>query len=166
MAGGSETHGRTPPHRVGRRAGHTDPSWHGERLQSSDAIDAVAVDLPAVGDHLTQMDANAESYVMIPWNLLLLDLELTLNLHGAGKGIDDAGEFGEEGVSGEVPNASAPAIYKGGEGIEPSAELAMSPELIAAGQTTVAGNVSAEDRGEPPSERFLSHPSVNLDNMF
>src|SRR4051812_6601003 len=92
---------------VADRARDADAAWLCECLQPRGDVDAVAVDVVAIGDHVSKIDPDAER------NALFLELsgvpvdDCPLHLDRAAHRINHARKFREHAVAGGLDNTTA-----------------------------------------------------------
>src|SRR5918994_2115877 len=85
---------------IAHRAREANPAWLGQRLQSRGDIDAVAVDVVAVDDHVADIDPDAKFDAAVYWFGGIALSHRALHLDCTAHRIDDASEFDEEAVAG------------------------------------------------------------------
>ncbi len=130
------------------RLGYADSTGLGETLQSGGDIHPVTVDVVAVLDDVTQIDADAELDLAIVGLVLVEGSEGSLDMSRTGKRIDRRLEHGERGVAGVVHDATAMVLDRTGDQVEISAEPAVCRVLVRAGQASVADHICIENGGE------------------
>src|SRR5437868_11919704 len=74
-----------------RRAG--DAARCGKAFEPGGDIDAVAIDVIALDDHIPDMEADAEPDMAVFRDRLIAIRHAALHIHGAAGGVDDAAEF-------------------------------------------------------------------------
>ena len=68
-------------------------------LQANGDVHAGAVKAVPLGDHIAEIDADAELHALVFGQVGVALGDLVLNLGGAANGLDDAGEFGDDAVA-------------------------------------------------------------------
>ena len=136
--------------------GEADAAGLRQALQACRNVDAVAVDVVALDDHVAQVDADAESQLPVPRAHARLPGER------AADGIHHRGELYQESVAHELYDAPPVLVDQGFE--ERAANLGQAPKrtcLIGAHEGRVASHVGGEYGGKPafqvksPSPRRL-----------
>ena len=125
-------------------------------LQAGGDVDAVAEDVVAVGQHIADIDADAE-----------LDPALgrpgggrghaALHRDGAAHGIDGAGELDQQAIARGLDDAAAVSADFGvdqlpAQGPQPR----QGPLLVIADEPAVAGDIGGQDGGDPPRRGGLA----------
>ena len=77
-----------------------------QRLQPRRNIDAVAVDVAAVGDHVAEIDPDAKGNAFVLGHLRVAVRHRPLDLGGAAHRIDDARKFHQHPVAGGLDDAT------------------------------------------------------------
>jgi hypothetical protein len=76
-----------------------DAAWLGELLQAGGDVDAVAVDVLAVDDHVAEVDADAERKPVLGRQGGVALAQGLLDADSAGQRLDDAREVGQHAVA-------------------------------------------------------------------
>ena len=127
----------------------------GELLQAGGDVDAVAVDVLAVDDHVAEVDADAELEPVLRREGGVALAQGLLDADSAGQRLDDAREVGQHAVARRADDA---AVVLGDEPVD---DLAAGPQagvragLVAVHLAREADRVGAQDRGQlaPPAAR-------------
>ena len=120
----------------------------GELLQAGGDVDAVAVDVLAIDDHVAEIDADAELEPVLRREGGVALAQGPLDVDGAGQRLDDAREVGQHAVARRADDA---AVVLGDEPVD---DLAAGPQAgVRAGLVVVhlareADRVGAQDRGQ------------------
>jgi hypothetical protein len=85
---------------VADRARDADPARRCHCLQPRRDVDALAVNVIAIGDHVAEIDADAKSEAPLLGEVQIAVGHPALNFAGAAHRIDDAGEFRQHAVAG------------------------------------------------------------------
>jgi hypothetical protein len=143
------------------RGADADLARFGERLQPRRYIDAVAEDVAFVVDDVAEIDADAEADAFSLRPISVAVCHSLLKDDGTAQGVNDRGELDQDAIASGLEDASAmlgdqridqftPIAFEGGQG-----SLFVGPH-----QPRISGDIGAEDRGQPPLYRFLSHRTV------
>ena len=128
----------------------------GKLLQARGDVDAVAVDVLAVDDHVAEVDADAELEPVLGRQGGVALAQGLLDVDSAGQRLDDAREVGQHAVTRRADDA---AVVLGDEPVD---DLAAGPKpgvragLVAVHLAREADRVGAQDRGQlapPPARR-------------
>jgi hypothetical protein len=95
---------------IERLPGETDAAGFREPLEPSGNIDAVAVDVLALDDHVAEVNADAKMHAARLGQRLVASRDVPLDLDGALHGLDNARELGEQIVARRVDDAPAPCL--------------------------------------------------------
>src|SRR4029077_8905916 len=87
---------------IPHRAGNADPAGLGQGFQPCGDVDAVAVDVTALGDYIAEIDPDAEGDPLILGDVGIAVDHRPLQLDGAADRIDDAGKFDQHPVAGSL----------------------------------------------------------------
>ena len=79
----------------------------GKLFEASSDVDAGAVKIFVFGDHVPEVDADAELHLLFVGNGRVSLRDLVLNLDGAANSLDDARKFGDDAVACAAENVSA-----------------------------------------------------------
>ena len=93
-------------HLVVDLGGYADAAGLGERFQSGGDVDTLAVNILALDDDVTEIDANAQVNALVGRCAVIALRHLFLNSDRAFDSIDDAPEFGQKPVTHELEDAA------------------------------------------------------------
>lgn len=91
--------------------GDADAAGFGQRLQPRRDIHPIAEDVTAIGDHVAEIDPDAEHDASLRARIAVALDHAALPLDGAAHGIDDAGELDQQPVPGGLHDAAAMLLY-------------------------------------------------------
>src|SRR5206468_653320 len=83
-----------------------DPAGLGQAFEPRRDVDAVAENVPVLGDNVAQIDADAELDTLAGNEVALAVEHAALDFGGAAHRVDDAGEFRQETVAGGLDDAA------------------------------------------------------------
>jgi len=130
-------------------AGNTDPAGLGEGFEPGHNVDSVVEDVVAIGNHIAEIDADAEPNALLVGHFGLAVEHAALHLGGAAHGVDNAGKFRQQPVAGGFDDA---AVMLGDLRINQFAAMRLEAFeralLIRPHQARIARHVGGEDRGE------------------
>ena len=95
--------------------GDADAAWFGERFKPRGDVDAVAVEVVALHDHVAEIDADAQHDRRLGGALIRCVLRRALHRQGAVHGIDDACEFDDGAIADQLHD---PAFVGGDRRVE------------------------------------------------
>ena len=126
-----------------------DPTGLSKGLQSSGDVDAIAENVVPLGDHIAQVDPDAELNPFFRRGSRVPLGHLSLHLDRAPDGVDHTRELGKEPVAG-VLHDPAPVLrdLRLDQVAEVSLEPLVRPLLILPHQARIPRHVGGEDRGE------------------
>lgn len=134
---------------IPHRAGDADPAGLGQCLQPRGDVDTVAVNVTAFGDHIAEIDPNAEGDPLILGNVGIAVDHRPLHLDGAADRIHNTWKFHEHPVAGGFYD---PTVMFCDLRIEQLAadrfEALERAFLIRAHQTRISRDIGSEDRKE------------------
>jgi hypothetical protein len=84
-----------------------DAAGRGEALESHRDVDAIAVDIVVVNDHIAKVDADPDLDAVPRLEAGIVLGDVPLDLDRAVDGVDDAGELDQGAIAGELDNAAA-----------------------------------------------------------
>ena len=127
----------------------TNSTGLGQCLQARRNIDAVAEDVVAINDHVSQIDPDAEPDPALFGHVLFTADHRALDLNSASHGIDNARELGQQAVAGVLHN---PAAVLPDLRINQLAEMCLQAFvrtlLVGAHKPRITGHVGGKDGGE------------------
>jgi hypothetical protein len=140
------------------RAGDHDAVGLGELLEACGDVDAIAVYVLALGEHVAEVDTDAQAEALILGHHGLTFDELSLNEHRAAHRVDDARELAEDAVSHQLEDAAVMLVnerrdHHAMEDLQPSERS----RLVAFHQRRVADEVGRQDCGQPPIDVCCRH---------
>jgi len=138
----------------------TDAARCGQPLQPHRDVDAVAVNVAAIGDHVAEIDADAKSQAALLGEIQIAVGHRALNFARTAHRIDHAGEFRQHPIAGGLDD---PAVMLADLRIDHFAQMRLeafvSAFLIGAHQARIAHHIGREDRGEPACGSRRGHCS-------
>jgi hypothetical protein len=145
---------------VAHRARDADAAWLGQPLQAHRDVDAVAIDVAAVGDHVAEIDPDAKAQAALLGEIQITVDHRALDLAGTAHRVDDAGEFCQHAVAGGLDD---PAVMLADLRINEFEEMRLEPFvralLVHAHQARIAHHIGREDRGETTGGSRSGHCS-------
>ena len=78
-----------------------------QRLEPCRQVDAVAIEIAALDNHIADIDADAQEDAMLRGRLGILRVHCFLNVDSAFHGVDDAGELDEDAVTHKLEDTPA-----------------------------------------------------------
>ena len=131
------------PHRLGNR----DSSGLGHCFQARGDIDAIAVKVVVIDDHVAEVDADPKLDPPIFGNVVIAAAHFPLNLGGAVDGVHDAWELGEQTVAGQLDNSP---LVSGDSRVEQFRPMRLEAgergHLVSAHQPAVTNYIGSHDR--------------------
>ena len=85
---------------VADRARDADAARRRQPLQPRRDVDAVAINIAAIGDHVAEIDADAKSQAALLGEVQIAVGHRALDFAGTAHRVDDAGEFRQHAVAG------------------------------------------------------------------
>ena len=147
-------------HRIAHRARDEDAARIGERLEPRGDVDAVAVDVVALDDHVAQVDADAELDAAVVLRGAVAVGHAGLDGDGAAHRLDGAGEIDQQAVAGALDDAAA---VRRDMGFDELAEMRLEPAqrafLVVPHQPAVADHVGRQDGRELAFGALVFHRS-------
>ena len=129
--------------------GDADAARLGQRLQPRGDIDAVAVDVVAIGDHVAEVDADAEGDALVLGDVGIAVGHRPLYLDRAAHRIHHAGKFHQHPVTGGLNDASVMFLDLGIDKLSTMRlETFERSFLVYSHQARVTRHISCEDRGK------------------
>jgi hypothetical protein len=155
-----------------RGSGRARPARHirlrfGQCLQPCSNVDAVAVDIVAVYDHVADIDADAEGDALVLGDVGIPVDHRPLDLDRAADRIDHAREFDERPVASQLDD-TAPLLLDLRVDQFPAMRLEAFERafLVRSHQPRVARHIGGQDRGETAFDGLLHGlPQPHEDNM-
>ena len=139
--------------------GDADPAGLCQRFQTRRDVDPIAIDVFAVDDHVTEVDANPE-HDTDRWRL---GLDGPLDGEGAFDRINDAGEFHQGAVPHQLDHA---ALVGGNRRVEESLAVApqrpQRPGFVGAHHAGIANHVGREDSRKPAIGLVFRHAPIRI----
>ena len=148
-------------HLVVGSARQADAAGRGNAFEARGDVDAVAMDVVAVNDHVAQIDADAEFDAPLGRLRGIALGHRLLHAHGAGHRFDDAGEFEQEAVAGGLDDA---AFVLGDLGVDQFAaqrlQAGQRAGFVLAHQPAVARNIGHENGGKPALDPLFAQGAL------
>ena len=130
------------------RARHANAARFSERLKSGRDVDAIAKEVRALYQHVSNMHADAEAHLLIRRLLAILRAERPLHIYGALDRVHDARKLGEHAIPRRVEDAAAMLSDQPVNDLAVRRERAQRADFVDAHEATVALDIGGEDRGE------------------
>jgi hypothetical protein len=125
------------------------PPWIGKLLKPSGDVDALAVPVCSLNDHLAEINADAHVDALVLKKVGVSLGHSALNGDRAFDCVDDAPELGKKPVTHELEDCAPMRGYRRLYQLNPVRLKALKgSRLVQLHQTAVADDVSGEDRGE------------------
>ncbi|MFO0997764.1 MAG: hypothetical protein U1F33_13870 [Alphaproteobacteria bacterium] len=136
-------------HLVPYDAAHPDAARLSERFETSRDIDAITVNVAALDDHVADVDADAELDALTLRDICVPRGHPSLDLNGAGDGIDDARELDECAIAHQLDDPPAARCDRGVDEVPAvGLEALERADLVLAHEARVAHHIGSEDRGK------------------
>jgi len=149
-----ERKGELVAYLIANHPADADPAWLGQGFEPCRDIHTVAENALALGDHVAQVDTDAELDPLLGRDALILLGHAALDLDGAPNGIDHARKLGKEAVAGVFYDTAAVfADLRIDQLLEVGFEPLVGAFLVRTHQTRVTGHIGGEDRGQAAVER-------------
>ena len=121
-------------------------------------IDAIAVDVVAIDDHIAEVDADPELDAVLGLEVRVVYGDALLNLDRAPHRIDHARKLDQDTITRKLDDAAAMLCDLGfDEVLVQGPKMGVRAGFVRAHQPTVADHVGGEDRGELAFELLRSH---------
>ena len=121
----------------------------GHRFEPRCDVHPVAIDVLGFGNHVTEIDADAEPHALLRGNSEVAVMHAALHLDRAKHGFDDAWKFRQKPVTGILDDAAVVLLDFGIDEFTPMRhQEIVNPLLIGLHETRVARKIGEEDRGE------------------
>ncbi len=133
---------------VVHRRRNADAAGVRQTLKPSRNIDAVAVDVIAVDDHLAEIEADSKLKPALLGQRIVALPQFALNGDGSLESGDHAAEIRQDRVSRVMHDAPAAAFDLHRHEVEIVAENSVGARLVLPHQPAIAGDVGVEDRGQ------------------
>jgi hypothetical protein len=144
-----EGKGQPIAHVVVDRIGDEHPAGIGQGFDPCGDVDAVAIEIVALDDHIAEIDADAKLDAPIGGNLGIALGHRALHLDRAAHRVDDAGKLDQHAVAGGLDDA---AVMRGnfriGDRAPQLGQRGVRALLVRAHQPRIPGHIGGEDRGE------------------
>ncbi len=149
--------GQPVAHVIVHRIGDEHPAGIGQRLDPCGDVDAVAIEVVALDDHVAEIDADAQFDAVVRRDTGVPLGHRLLHRDGTAHRIDDAGKFHQQAVAGGLDDA-APVL--GDLRIEKLAaqrlEAFERAFLVRPHQPRIPRHIGGEDRGEAAGLAHIS----------
>ena len=153
-----EDEGQPVAHMFVHGIGDEHPAGIGQGLDPRGDIDAVAIEVVALDDHVAEIDADAQLDAVVRRDTRVLLRHCLLHRDRAAHRVDDAGKFHQHAVAGGVDDA---ALMLGDFRIEEFAaqrlEALEGTLLVRSHQPRVARHIGGEDRRQPALDPLAAH---------
>ena len=154
----SKTHIQRRAHMFLHIAGDTDSAGLGEAFHARGHIDAVAVEIVALDDHIAQADADAQHHAVPVGGIRVPLGEGALYVHRTLHRIHRAAEFGQRPIAGGLEDPSAELLDFGIEDLRPQGlQPGQRAGFIARHHARVADHISRQYRRQPSLNPFFGH---------
>jgi len=134
---------------VADRARDADAARCRQPLQPCGDVDAVAINVVAIGDHVAEIDPDAKTQAALLGEVQIAVGHRALNFTRTAHRVDDAGEFRQHAVAGGLDD---PAMMLADLRIEQLDKMRLEPLvrafLIGTHQARIARHIGRENRGE------------------
>ena len=152
-----ERKGELVAYLIANHPADADPAWLGQGFEPCRDIHTVAENALALGDHVAQVDTDAELDPLLGRDALILLGHAALDLDGAPNGIDHARKLGKEAVAGVFYDTAAVfADLRIDQLLEVGFEPLVGAFLVRSHQPRVPAHISGEDRGETADSGHFS----------
>jgi hypothetical protein len=142
------------------RIGDEHPTGVSQSFDPYGDVDAVAIEIIALGDHVAEIDADAQLDAALRFDARVPLRHHLLHLDRTADRVDDPGKFHQHAVAGGLDDA---AVVLGDFRIEELAaqgfEAFVRALLIGAHQSRIAGDIGGENCSEAADRRHL-RPAV------
>ena len=126
-----------------------DAARRGQPLQPCRDVDAVAVNVAAVGDHVAEIDPDAKAQAPLLGEVQIAVGHRALNFAGAAHRVDHAGKLRQHAVAGGLDDAAVTlADLRIQQFDEMRLEALVRALLVGTHQARIAHHIGGEDRGE------------------
>ena len=141
----------TASHMIPNGPGNADASRRTLGLESDRDIHGVAMQVSAIGNRVTEVDADAEPDGTIRWLVSVLDRNLLLHLDRAAYGSVDAVEYQEEGVAPRLNDPAVMLLDRSVDQVGTQGPQALKcPLVIQPDQTAVTHHVGVDHNDQFP----------------
>ncbi|MFO1059349.1 MAG: hypothetical protein U1E53_20575 [Dongiaceae bacterium] len=135
-----------------------DAAGLGLALQARSDIDAIAVEIAAFDDHVTEVDPDPQDDAAVDGPIGVGACHGPLQLARTGNGLDRARELDQRPVAQQLDDTAAMAAHQRLQDLPAAAlEQGQRARLVGLHQPGVADDVGSHDRSEPAHHRGLSH---------
>jgi hypothetical protein len=135
----------------------------GQRLETGRDIDAVAVNIVALDDHVAEIDADAQNDLRLAQGFVGQKAIRPLHGQRAMDGVDDAAELHDRAVADQLDD---PPIMGGDRRIEDGLAVLLQRRqralLVDPHKARIADHVGCEDRRELTVDAFFGHSRQSL----
>jgi hypothetical protein len=144
-------------------AGDDDAAGLRQLLQARGDVHAITVEIALVGDHIAEIDADAEADALDLRYLRLALRNAALGRDGTGDRIDDAAELAEHAVAHQLDYAALVLCNQRlNDGLAVMLEPLERSRLVALDQARIADDIGRENGGEATVDTGASHGWVAL----
>ena len=134
---------------VANRARDADAARCCQPLQPSRDVDAVAINVAAIGDHVAEIDPDTKSEAPLLGEIQIAVGHRALDFAGAAYRVDDAGEFRQHAVAGGLDDSAVMlADFRIEQFAQMRLEALVRAFLVRSHQARIAHHIGGEDRGQ------------------
>ena len=144
-------------HMIPHRARDADAAHRAFRLQSGCDVYAVAMEVSAIGDHVADVDADAEANAPVRWLIAVTDWHMLLHLNRAAHSTIDTVERYQKRVAAGLHNSAAMlADGRVDQSAPQRPQTAQCAGIIEANQAAIADHVGIDDSDQLTAARGLA----------
>ena len=137
-------------HLVADRARDADAARRRQRFDTRRHVDSVAQQIATLGDHITNVDADAKENLLLSIHAVVAARHALLKSDGASHRVDGAPELQQQAVAGRVGDAATVRFYQRVDELRPMrAQGAERTFLVVTDQTGVTRHIGGDDRCQP-----------------
>ncbi len=127
----------------------TDPVGLGHGFEARRDVDPVAIDVLGLGDHVAEIDADAEDDALLLGDIGVAAVHAALHRDGAQHRLDDAGEFDQHTIAGEFDDPPVMLVDLGVDELAAMRlEAFVGALLVCPHQARIAHHIGSEDRSK------------------
>ena len=141
-----------------RGAGNTNAAGFGKGFESCGDIHAVAVDVVAVNDYVTDVDPDAKQDAPVFGHIGAMFGDSALYVERTFDRVDDAGELDERAIAHQFDDAASKFSNGWVHQVRPqSFERSQSPSLILAHEAAVSNYICGQYGSQSAPDTFFDH---------